>query len=146
MLKFFAHTKKCYKILCLKQRDQYPCRWIGRSEPVLRPARNNNLISHILCAERVDDLPGLSRGSKVAFAAVPATLLIWLCVWSLKTVLTPVGLIRAVPVNEIHRNEVPCCHFEVFSFFLDPEVLCWPESCIGLFFLPFCPLSCVKNM
>jgi hypothetical protein len=84
-----------------------------------------------LCAERVDDLPGLSRGNEVTYAAVPTTLLIWLCVQSLNTVLTPVGLIRAVPVNEIRRNEVPYCHFEVFWFFLDPEVLCWSESYVS---------------
>ena len=59
------------------------------------------------------------------------TLLIWLCVRSLNAILTPVGLIRAVLGNEVHLNEVPCCHFEVFWFFLDPEVLRWSESSVN---------------
>ena len=59
-LNFVAQTK-CHEILYLKQHAQYPCRWIGRSEPVLRPARN---------AERVEDLPGLTRRKEVVFAVM----------------------------------------------------------------------------
>ena len=68
-------------------------------QPVITP--------HILCAERVDDLAGLSRGNEVAFAAMPTALLIWLCGRSLNTILTPVGLIRAVAISERHLYEVP---------------------------------------
>ena len=99
MLNYVAHKKKCHGILCLKQHAQYSCRWLGRNEPVLRPSTNNYLMPHILCAERVDNLPGLSRGNEVAFAAMLTITLIWLCVRSLNTVLTPVGIIRAVPFN-----------------------------------------------
>jgi hypothetical protein len=79
-----------------------------------RSFRNDDLTPRILRAERVDDLPGLSRGNEVEFAAMPTTSLIWLCGRSLNTVLTPVGLIRAVLINETHLNEVSCCHVEVF--------------------------------
>jgi hypothetical protein len=92
---------------------------------------NNYLTPLLLCAERVDELPGLSRGNEVTFADMPTTLMIWLCGRSFNSVLTSVGLIRAVPINETHLNEVPYCHFEVSWFFLNLEVLCWSESFVS---------------
>lgn len=149
MLNCVAYTKNYHEILCLMQHAQYPCRWIGRSEPVLRLARNNDLTPHILCAERVDHLPSLSRGSEVAFAAVPTTLL---CGRSLTQSWRLLGLFELCRLIKYIVMKFRVVVLKCFDSF-------WTRKCcVGLnrtsvlvYFVTgisclSCPRSCVKNM